>query len=165
MEAITFVELLIYINSSVEEGNFFLSYLNYDISMKFTWNIFWHLQKNQQGSFQNVQNGLSHTVCNPTHVPWLHISKCGVWESGAVAKSEKEKQTFHAWTHPLTDTLIHHTHILSYLFWFTCYRPGRHTGGHSFPVTGILELCTKWWIGRWLTVHVHVYTCSVCLGP
>ena len=40
MEAITLVELVIYIESSVEQGNFFLSYLNYDISMKVTRNIF-----------------------------------------------------------------------------------------------------------------------------
>ena len=54
MEAITFVELVIFINSSVEEINFFFKLPElrhfYESHLKY----FWHLQKNQQGSFQGT---------------------------------------------------------------------------------------------------------------
>ena len=54
-----------------------------------------------------------------------HIPTSLVWECGCVDKSEKRKHFALYHTHLLTCLHIHHTHILSYHFWFACYRPGR----------------------------------------
>ena len=54
------------------------------------------------------------------------LSKGGVWECNHIGKTEKESTHFvHCHTLFLTCLRTHYTHILSYHFWFPCYRFGR----------------------------------------
>ena len=67
---------------------------------------------------------------------YLTFSKGGIWEWGFIGKSEKTNSC--TLPHPLPDTPTHHTHILSYHFWFGFYGPGR------FQVPIVFKVCLKY---------------------
>ena len=91
----------------------------YIYSVKWLWNDLkcLHLSYIYYGEFAMYSWGCSSPIISCT------FSKCGIWECSHVGKTDKESKHFVlCHTHFLTRLQTHHTHILSYQFWFGCYR-------------------------------------------
>ena len=97
--------------------------------------------------FAKYSWGYSSPIINCTY------SKCGFWECSNVGMTEKESKHFvHCHIHFLTHPRTHHTHFLSYRFWFAGYRFSR------LEVVIVFELYLKY-----AQIYVSKSDCGVCL--